>query len=51
MLMVLISDHIIIIHIVDVIGYIYNTLDKIHEALEANWSWTCVMVRFDLYSP
>ena len=49
--MVLITDHIIILHLVDVIVHIYNTLEKICDALEANWSCTCVMVRFDLNPP
>ena len=49
--MVLIIDHIIIIHLVDVIVYIYNTLDKIREALAANWSYTYVMVKNDLNPP
>ena len=49
--MVLIFDHIIIINIVDFIVYIYNTLDKIHEALAANWICTCVMVKNDLNPP
>ena len=46
--MVLITDHIIILHLVYVIIHIYNTLEKIHESQESNWSCTCVMVIFDL---
>ena len=49
--MVLITYHIIIIHLIDVIVYIYNTLDKLHVALESNWSCTCVMVKNDLNPP
>ena len=29
----------------------YNALETIREALEFNWSCTCVMVRFDLNTP
>ena len=49
--MVLIIDHIIIIHLVYVMVHIYNTLDKIRVALEANWESTSVMMRFDLNPP
>ena len=49
--MVLITDHIINAHLVDVIVHINNALEKIHEAQEANWSCTCVMVIFDLNPP
>ena len=49
--MVLITDHIIIIHIVDVILHIYNTFDKIQVTLAANWESTSVMMRFDLNPP
>ena len=49
--MVLISNHIIIIHIVDVILHIYNTLDQIRVALAANWESTSVMVRIDPQPP
>ena len=45
--MVLITDHIIIIHLVDVILHIYNTLDQIRVALEANWEITSAMMRID----
>ena len=45
--MVKISNHIIIIHLVDVILHIYNTLDQIRVALVANWESTSVMVRID----
>ena len=49
--MVLISNHIIIIHDLDVILHIYNTLEKIQVALEANWKSTSVMMKFDLNPP
>ena len=49
--MVLITDHIIIVNIVDVMVHTYNTLRKIHEAQEANWEYTSVMVIFDLNPP
>ena len=49
--MVLISDHIIIIDLVDVILHIYNTLDQIRADLEANWESTSVMVRIDPQAP
>ena len=49
--MVLIIDHIIIVHLVDGMVHIYNTLEKNREALEANWICTCVMVRIDLNPP
>ena len=49
--MVLITDHIITVYLVDVIVYIYNTLEKICEALAANWSCTCVMVKNDFNPP
>ena len=49
--MVLISDHIIIIHPIDVMLHIYNTLEKIQVALVANWESTSVMMRFDLNPP
>ena len=45
--MVLISDHIIIIHHLDVMLHIYNTLEEIRVALEANWENTSVMVKID----
>ena len=47
----LITDHIISVHLVDVMVHIYNTLDKIREARGANWESTCVMMRFDLNPP
>ena len=49
--MVLIADHIIIIHHLDVMLHIYNTLDKIQVALAANLEGTNVMMRFDLNPP
>ena len=49
--MVLISDHIIIIHPIDVMLHIYNTLEEIQVALEANWESTSVMVRIDPQPP
>ena len=49
--MVLIADHIIIILLVDVIVHIYNTLEKIREAQEANWICTFVMVQSPLGGP
>ena len=49
--MVLIAYHIIIIHIVDSMVHIYNTLDKIRVALVAKWESTSVMMRFDLNPP
>ena len=49
--MVLITDHIITVHILVVMVHIYRTLDKIHEALEANWESTSVMMRFELNPP
>ena len=49
--MVLITDHIITVHILYVMVQIYNTLRKIREAQESNWECTCVMVRFDLNTP
>ena len=51
MWIVLISDHIIIIHHLDVMLHIYNTLEKIQVALEANWESTSVMMKFDLNPP
>ena len=38
-------------YLVDVIVHIYNTLKKNCEDQEANWSCTCVMVKFDLNPP
>ena len=49
--MVLISDHVIIIHHLDVMLHIYNTLGKIRVALAANWESTSVMMKFDLNPP
>ena len=49
--MVLISDHIIIIPIVDVVLHIYNTLDQILVSLEANWEITSLMMRIDPQPP
>ena len=49
--MVLVTDLIIIIHILDAMVHIYNTLDKIRVSLEANWESTSVMMRFDLNPP
>ena len=49
--MVLITDHIITVQLVDIMVHIYNTLEKICEALESNWECTSVMVRFDLNPP
>ena len=49
--MVLIAYHIIIIHLIDAMVQIYNTLDKIRVALEANWESTSVMMRFDFNPP
>ena len=51
MWMVLISDHIIIIHHVDFMLHIYNTLEKIWVALESNWESTSVVMKFDLNPP
>ena len=51
MWMVLIDDHIIIIHNLDVILHIYNTFEKIWVALEVNWESTSVMMKFDLNPP
>ena len=51
MWMVLISYHIIIMHIVDFILHIYNTLDQIWVALAANWESTSVMVKIDPPTP
>ena len=45
--MVLVSDHIIIIHHLDVMLHIYNTLEEIQVALAANWKSTSVMVKID----
>ena len=47
MWMMLISDHIIIMHHLDAMLHIYNTLEEIWVALEANWESTSVMVRID----
>ena len=47
----LISDHITIIHNLDVMLHIYNTLEEIRVALAANWESTSVMVRIDPQSP
>ena len=49
--MVLITNHIITLHLVDVMVHFYNTVDKIHEAQGANWECTCGMVIFDLNPP
>ena len=49
--MVLIYDHIIIIHLVDVIFQIYKTLDQIRVDLVANWEGTSVMMRIDPQAP
>ena len=49
--MVLISDHIIIIHHLDVMLHIYNKLEEIQVALAANWESTCVMVKIDPQAP
>ena len=49
--MVLIIDHIIIIHLVDVILHIYDTLDQIQVALASNWESTSVMMRIDPNRP
>ena len=49
--MVLITDHIIIIHILDAMVHIYNTLDKIRVALAANWESTSVMMRIEPQAP
>ena len=49
--MVIIYDHIIIIHIVDVMLHIYNTLENIQVALAANWESTSVMMRIDPNPP
>ena len=49
--MVLVTDHIIIIHPLDAMVHIYNTLYKIRVALEANWESTSVLMRFDLNTP
>ena len=47
----LVSDHIIIIHHLDVMLHIYNTLEEFRVALEANWESTSVMMKFDLNPP
>ena len=49
--MVLVSDHIIIIHHLDVMLHIYNTLEEIRVALAANWESTSVMVKIDPQPP
>ena len=49
--MVLISNHYITTHFVDVIVHTYNILETIRDAQETNWSCACVMVRFDLNPP
>ena len=49
--MVLVSDHIIIIHHLDVMLHIYNTLEEIQVALAANWESTSVMVKIDPPTP
>ena len=49
--MVIIYDHIIILHHLDVMLHIYNTLVKIRVALEADWESTSVMMKFDLNAP
>ena len=49
--MVLIYDYIIIIHHLDVMLKIYNTLDKIRVALATNWKSTSVMMKIDHQPP
>ena len=49
--MVLVSNHIIIIHHLDVMLHIYNTLEEIRVALESNRESTTVMVKIDPQSP
>ena len=49
--MVLISDHIIIIHPIYIMLHIYNKLDKIRLALAANWESASVMVKIDPQPP
>ena len=49
--MVLVSDHIIIIHHLDVMLHIYNTLEEIQVTLAANWESTSVMVKIDPQPP
>ena len=49
--MVLVSDHIIIIHHLDVMLHIYNTLEEIQVALEYNWESTSVIVKIDPQPP
>ena len=49
--MVLISDHIIIIHHLDVMLHIYITLEEIGVDLEANRESTSVMVKIDPNPP
>ena len=49
--MPLVSDHIIITHHLDVMLHIYNTLEEIQVALEANWESTSVMVKIDPQPP
>ena len=49
--MVIISEHIIFIHHLDVMLHIYNTLEEIRVALEANWESTSVVARIDPQPP
>ena len=49
--MVLVFYHIIIIHHLDVMLHIYNTLEEIQVALVANWESTSVMVKIDPEPP
>ena len=49
--MVLITDNIIIMHPLDYMVQIYNTLDKIRVALATNWESTSVMMRIDSNPP
>ena len=49
--MVLISDHIIIIHHLYFMLHVYNTLEEIQVALETNWESISVMVKIDPQPP
>ena len=49
--MVIIYDHIITIHHLDVMLHIYNTLEEIRVPLAANWESMSVMVRIDPQPP
>ena len=49
--MVLVSDHIIIIHHLDVMLHIYNTFEEIRVALVPNWESTSIMVKIDPQPP